>query len=60
MFLRLQTQWRVSDGCFLGLIYDSVFRLIDLESIDDKRGMFADIQTMEFSAIPVINEKRDK
>ena len=57
MFLRLQTQWRIQDGCWLGLIYDSIVVLLDLESIPNRKEMFGDLQVMEFAALPILNEK---
>lgn len=60
MFLRLQTQWRAVDGAFLGLIYDSVMLLLDIESVENKREMFANLQVMEFAALPILNESLKK
>lgn len=59
MFMRLQTQWRVQDGFWLGIIYDSVVVLLDIEGVDDRREMFADLQVMEFAALQVLNDRKD-
>jgi len=59
MFLRLQTQWRIQDGYWLGLIYDSVMLLLDIENVADRRLMFADLQIMEFAALPILNERKE-
>ena len=59
MFLRLQTQWRIQDGCWLGLIYDSVMLLLGIENVADRREMFADLQVMEFAALPILNERKE-
>lgn len=58
LFLRLQTQWNVIEGGFIGLKYDSVRFLFIIEGIKDKKQMFADLQVMEFAALRVLNEKK--
>lgn len=59
LFMRLQTQWRASDGFWLGLIYDSIVVLLELEDVPNRRETFADLQIMEFAALQVLNEKKD-
>ena len=59
MFLRLQTQWRIQDGYWLGLIYDAVVILLDIENVVDRREMFADLQVMGFAALPILNERKE-
>lgn len=58
MFLRLQTQWNVTEGGFLGLKYESVRFLFIIEGIKDKKQMLADLQIMEFAALRVLNERK--
>lgn len=59
MFMRLQTQWNVIDGGYIGLKYDSVRFLFIIEKVKDKRQMLIDLQIMEMAALKVLNERKD-
>ena len=54
MFLRCQTQWRVTMSGVLGLDYGSVSWLLTLYAVEDQRSMLEDLQVMECSVLAVI------
>ena len=54
MFLRCQTQWRVSMSGALGLDYGAVAWLLTLYAVEDQRSMLEDLQVMECSVLAVI------
>lgn len=58
MFLRLQTQWHVIDGGYIGLKYESVRFLFIIDRVKDKKQMLADLHIMELAALRVLNEKK--
>ena len=57
MFLRLQTQWNVVMGGYVGLKYEALPWLCDLYSIEDRRTMLEGIQIMERTALKKLNAK---
>lgn len=59
MFMRLQTQWRVTDGVFLGLNYQSAEFLFKIHSVADAAAMMNDLQAMEMAALQVLNKRKD-
>lgn len=59
LFMRLQTQWNVIDGGYIGLKYESVRFLFIMERVKDKRQMLIDLQVMEMAALKVLNERKD-
>lgn len=59
MFMRLQTQWRVSDGVFLGLNYQSAEFLFKIHSVAEPAAMMTDLQAMEVAALQVLNKRKD-
>lgn len=58
LFMRLQTQWRIMNGVFVGLNYQSVQFLFDAFEIKDKATMLDDLQAMEASALMALNKGR--
>lgn len=56
MFLRMQTQWNVVMGGYVGLKYEVLFRLCDLYSTEDPKAMLEDIQVMESAALQELNK----
>ena len=56
MFLRLQTQWNVTMGGYIGVKYEVLRWLCDLYSIEDPRAMLEGIQVMEAAALQVLND----
>ena len=59
MFMRLQTQWRVVEGAFLGLNYQSAEFLFKIHSVADPAAMMNDLQAMEMAALQVLNKRKD-
>lgn len=57
MFLRLQTQWNLSMGGYVGLKYETLPWLCDLYSIEDRRTMLEGLQVMEYAALKQLNDR---
>ena len=57
MFLRLQTQWRMSMSGVLGLDYVAVEWMLRLYGVEDQRSMLENLQVMEGAALTLINKK---
>lgn len=55
MFLRLQTQWTVTMGAYVGLKYESLQWLVSLYSVEDRASLFEGIQVMESAALKELN-----
>lgn len=58
MFMRLQTQWRVSDGFFLGLNYQSAEFLFKIHGVENASAMMDDLQAMEMAGLHVLNNRK--
>lgn len=56
MFLRLQTQWRVSAGGVIGLDYSVIQWLFSLYSVKDPRAVLEDLQVMEAAVLKLQGE----
>ncbi len=59
MFLRLQTQWRVSFGGLVGLDYVAVKWLFDVYAVDDHKEMLDALMIMERAALSALSEDAD-
>lgn len=59
MFLRLQTQWRVSFGGLLGLDYVAAKWLFDVYSVNDHKEMLDALMIMERAALSAISEDKN-
>jgi len=59
MFLRLQTQWRMSMSGVVGLDYASLEWLCRLYSIEDPVNLLEGLQVMEFTALSCFNAKKN-
>ena len=57
MFLRIQTQWRVSMGGPVGLDYASLNWLCTLYPVEDQQLLFEGLQVMEITALNCFNKK---
>lgn len=55
MFMRLQTQWNVAMGGYVGLNYASLRWMADLYLIKDVLAMLEGIQIMEIAALKALN-----
>jgi hypothetical protein len=63
MFLRMQTQWNVTMGGYVGLKYEVLLGaggLMSLYDIENPRELLEDIQTMEAAALAELNKKDGK
>ena len=63
MFLRLQTQWSVTMGGYVGLKYEVLLGaggLMSLYDVDNPRELLEEIQVMEAAALSELNKKDDK
>jgi hypothetical protein len=59
MFLKLQTQWIVTQGGFIGLNYQSVQFLFTIGAVANQAEMMDDLQAMEMAALQVLNKRKD-
>ncbi len=57
MFLRLQTQWRMSMSGVIGLDYASLDWLCRLYSVKDPVNLFEGLQVMEHTALSCFSKK---
>ena len=57
MFMRMQTQWNVTMGGFVGLKYEVLRWLCDLYLVEDQRAMLDGLRTMEAAALQVLNDR---
>ena len=57
MFMRMQTQWNVTMGGFVGLKYEVLRWLCDLYSVEDQRTMLDGLRIMEAAALQVLNDR---
>jgi len=63
MFLRMQTQWNITMGGYVGLKYEVLLGaggLMSLYDVDNPRELLEDIQTMEAVALAKLNKKDGK
>lgn len=59
MFLRVQTQWRVSSGTLIGLDYAAVRWMFELQRIEDQAELLSDLQIIEATVMEAINKRKD-
>jgi len=57
MFLRCQTQWRVSGGGVVGFDYVALHWLFDLYGVEDPRQMLADLQVIEGKIVEELSKR---
>ena len=61
MFLRMQTQWSVTMGAYIGLKYEVLLGaggLFSVYDVDNPREMLEDIQVMEAAALTQLNKAK--
>ena len=61
MFLRMQTQWNVTMGGYVGLKYEVLLGaggLMSLYDVDNPRELLEEIQVMEAAALSELNKER--
>jgi len=59
MFMRLQTQWNVIAGAFIGLNYQSAAFLFRIHNVANEAEMMDDLQSMEIAALHVMNKRKE-
>lgn len=59
MFLRVQTQWRVSSGSLIGLDYAAVRWMFELQQIEDQAELLSDLQIIEATVMEAMNKRKD-
>ncbi len=57
MFLKLQTQWRISTGAIVGLDYSAVRWLFELYEVVEPRKMLDDLQIIEATVVETLNQR---
>ena len=57
MFLRVQTQWRVSTGAIVGLDYNAVRWLFELYAVEEPRRLLDDLQIIEATVVETLNQR---
>lgn len=59
MFLRVQTQWRVSSGALIGLDYSAVRWMFEIQRVEDQAGLLSDLQIIEATVIEAMHRRKD-
>lgn len=59
MFMRLQTQWNVVQGGFVGLNYQSAEFLLKIHGVENQSAMMDDLQAMEMAALQTLNKRKE-
>jgi Phage related hypothetical protein (DUF1799) len=59
MFMKLQTQWVISNGLVVGLNYQSVEFLFTINHVAEPAKMMDDLQAMEAAALSILNKRKD-
>ena len=57
MFLRVQTQWRISTGAIVGLDYSAVRWVFDLYEVKEPRRLLDDLQIIEATVVETLNQR---
>jgi hypothetical protein len=58
MFIKVQTQWRAGFGALVGLDYNVLRWLFELEQVDDPRELLEDIQVIEAKVVEIMNKQK--
>ena len=58
MFLRVQTQFRTDNGYVVGLDYNVLFKVMELEKIKNPLDVLEDVQIIEARIIELLSERR--
>lgn len=59
MFMRMQTQWQVIPGGFVGMNYQSAEFLFKIHGVANPAEMMTNLQAMEVAALQVLNKRKD-
>ena len=58
MFLRVQTQWRAGSGVLIGLDYNAVRWVFELQNVPNPNALLDDLQVIEGKVIEILNERK--
>lgn len=58
MFIKVQTQWRAGFGALVGLDYNVLRWLFELEQVKDPRELLEDIQVIEAKVVEIMNKQK--
>jgi len=58
MFIKVQTQWRTGFGALVGLDYNVLRWLFELEQVKDPRELLEDIQVIEAKVVEIMNKQK--
>ena len=58
MFLRVQTQWRAGSGVLIGLDYNAVRWVFELQNVANPNALLDDLQVIEGKVIEIMNDRR--
>ena len=56
-FLKIQTQWRTDQGVLLGLDYNVLFKLMDIEKVENPLEILSDVQLIEAKVVEILSER---
>ena len=59
LFLTVQTQWRSGPSGLLGLDYNAVRWVMELQSVAEPLAVLDDLQVIEARVVEIVNESRD-
>ncbi len=57
MFLRVQTQWRISTGAIVGLDYSAVRWVFEMYEVREPRKLLDDLQIIEATVVETLNQR---
>ena len=57
MFMRVQTQWRISANGIVGLDYNAVRWIFELYDVEDPRRLLDDLQIIEATVVETLNQR---
>ena len=57
MFLRVQTQWRISTGAIVGLDYSAVRWVFEMYEVKEPRQLLDDLQIIEATVVETLNQR---
>lgn len=58
MFLRVQTQWRAGGGVLIGLDYNAVRWIFELQNVANPNELLGDLQVIEGRVIEILNDRK--
>jgi len=57
MFIRVQTQWRISSSAIVGLDYSAVRWMFEIYNVEDPRTLLEDLQMIEATVVETLNQR---